>query len=233
MLGYVEKILEEMNEGVEDGISVKLPNGKVLGNGKHRVIIKNEKTLKKLLEDIEVGFCEAYVNGEIEIEGDLERIMIIALKYTENMHPHFLNYCLYNVIRYFLKMTDKLKHLQIKEVQKHYDLSNEFFKLWLDKSMTYSCAFFEKPHCSLEEAQQYKRDIIFKKLQLSSGDKLLDIGCGWGSIILDAAKKHGCKTTGITVSKNQYEYIKNKIKEEKLEDLVEVYLMHYQDLPKL
>jgi cyclopropane-fatty-acyl-phospholipid synthase len=233
MIKYAEKILNEINEGFEEGISVQLPDGIVIGKGKHKVIIKNKKTLDEILRDIEVGFCEGYVRGDIEVQGDLEKVMIAALQYTEDMNNNTLGYYLFNIMRYVLKTMDKLKHVEMKEVQKHYDLSNDFFKLWLDKSMTYSCAFFEKKGCSLEEAQQFKRNIIFEKLQLDCHDTLLDIGCGWGSVILDAAKQYGCKAVGITVSKNQYEYVKEKIKEENLEDLVEVHLMHYQDLPKL
>lgn len=233
MFDYAEKVINEINSDFEEGICVELPNGKTLGKGKNKVIIKSEATLREILKDIEIGFCEGYVKGDVEIEGDLEKIIIAALKYTEDSDNSSLKYYLFSVFRFLLKSFDKLKHLEVKEVQKHYDLSNDFFKLWLDESMTYSCAFFEKKDCSLEEAQEYKRNVIFEKLQLDCHDRLLDIGCGWGSIILEAAKKYGCMVTGITVSKNQYEYVKNKIKEEKLQDLVEVRLMHYQDLPKL
>lgn len=120
-----------------------------------------------------------------------------------------------------------------KNVRYHYDLGNDFYKLWLDKSMTYSCAFFENPDMSIEEAQSLKRKIIYEKLRLNKNDTLLDIGCGWGSIILESAGLYGLKAVGITLSDNQYEYVKEEIKKRGLEEKVEIYKMHYIELPSL
>lgn len=99
--------------------------------------------------------------------------------------------------------------------------------------MTYSCAFFPRKDMSLEDAQEEKRNIIYEKLRLKNAKNLLDIGCGWGAIIINAVKRYNISTIGITLSQNQYAYVKEKIKEEGLEDKVEVYLMHYEDLYNL
>jgi cyclopropane-fatty-acyl-phospholipid synthase len=100
--------------------------------------------------------------------------------------------------------------------------------------MTYSCAFFPSKNSSLEEAQSKKREISLKKLLLSENDTLLDIGCGWGSVLFDAVERFNVKkAVGITLSKEQYNHIRDEIKKRNLEGRVEVHLLHYKDLPKL
>ena len=94
----------------------------------------------------------------------------------------------------------------------HYDLSNDFYKLWLDKTMTYSCGIFKDNKTTLEQASIEKLDRICKKLQLSSDDHILEIGTGWGSFAIHAAKNYGCKITTTTISDAQYNYTKNNAK---------------------
>lgn len=101
----------------------------------------------------------------------------------------------------------------IEAVQSHYDRSNEFFKLWLDPSMTYSCAYFERPDLTLEEAQRAKRDLTLSKLGLEPGMTLLDIGCGWGSTMLHAIEKYDVNVIGLTLSANQLAHNKLKFAE--------------------
>lgn len=176
-----------------------------------------------------MGFGEHYMKGNIQIIGDLEKFLRGCMKYLKDGGEKLR----FMPLRSLLKILGLLKFVEEKEVQRHYDLGNDFYSLWLDSSMTYSCAFFKSPDCTLEEAQEEKRRIIYEKLQLSEGDRLLDIGCGWGSIILESTKLYPITAVGITISKNQYEYVKERIKQEGLEGRVEVYLMHYEDLPKL
>lgn len=101
----------------------------------------------------------------------------------------------------------------IEAVQSHYDRSNEFFKLWLDPSMTYSCAYFERPDMTLEEAQHAKRNLALSKLRLEPGMTLLDIGCGWGSTMRHAIEKYDVNVIGLTLSKNQFAHNKLKFAE--------------------
>ncbi|MCD3297533.1 SAM-dependent methyltransferase, partial [Clostridium botulinum] len=119
-----------------------------------------------------------------------------------------------------------------KDIQYHYDLGNDFYSLWLDKTMSYSCAYFKNNNDSLYDAQRNKVSYILKKLNLNKGDTLLDIGCGWGELIIDAAKEYGVKATGITLSEEQVEKANQRIKENNLEDLVEIKLMDYRELIK-
>ena len=112
----------------------------------------------------------------------------------------------------------------------HYDLSNEFYRLWLDQQMVYSCAYFETPDDTLERAQRNKLEHICRKLRLAPGERFLDIGCGWGALVCWAARHYGVRAHGITLSQRQLEYAHQRIAAEGLEDLVTVELCDYRDL---
>ncbi len=117
-----------------------------------------------------------------------------------------------------------------RAVRHHYDVSNDFFKLFLDASMTYSCAVFSRGASTLEEAQLQKRELVCTKLALREGERLLDVGCGWGSFVLHAAAHHGVSAVGITLSPNQAELARRRVAEAGLEDRVEIRLCDYRDL---
>jgi cyclopropane-fatty-acyl-phospholipid synthase len=117
-----------------------------------------------------------------------------------------------------------------RAVRHHYDVSNDFFKLFLDASMTYSCAVFSKGATTLEDAQLAKRELVCTKLGLKEGERLLDVGCGWGSFVLHAAKRHGVSAVGITLSSNQAELARRRVAKAGLEDRVEIRLCDYRDL---
>ena len=123
------------------------------------------------------------------------------------------------------------KKNQKKEVSSHYDIGNDFYKLWLDETMSYSCGYFKHEDDTLYQAQKNKVDYILEKLYLKEGMTLLDIGCGWGFLLIEAAKKYKIKGTGITLSEEQYKECQKRIKEEGLSDYLEVRLMDYRDLP--
>jgi cyclopropane-fatty-acyl-phospholipid synthase len=112
----------------------------------------------------------------------------------------------------------------------HYDVSNLFYKLWLDHEMVYSCAYFESETDTLDQAQRNKLDHICRKLRLKPGERLLDVGCGWGAMVCWAARHYGVKAHGITLSQRQYEYAQARIQAEGLGDLVQVELRDYRDL---
>lgn len=129
-----------------------------------------------------------------------------------------------------LILTSKAKKNQEKEVRSHYDIGNEFYRLWLDETMSYSCGYFKNAEDTLYDAQVNKADHILEKLQLQEGMTLLDIGCGWGFLLMRAAKKYGIKGTGITLSKEQYQKFSEDIEREGLKDCLQVELMDYRDL---
>lgn len=112
----------------------------------------------------------------------------------------------------------------------HYDVSNAFYSLWLDENLVYSCAYFETPDDDLDQAQRNKLEHICRKLRLKAGEHLLDIGCGWGALVCWAAKHHGVKAHGITLSRRQYEFAQERIRAENLGDRVTVELCDYRDM---
>ena len=112
----------------------------------------------------------------------------------------------------------------------HYDVSNEFFALFLDESMTYSCALFSRGAQTLEEAQEQKRELVCTKLGLSEGERVLDVGCGWGSFVIHAAREHGVEAVGVTLSPAQAELARQRVREAGVEDRVEIHVADYRDL---
>ncbi len=229
----LKKVLKDINTKSDESIGVRFPDGRDVPEGPvdHRIVFRSWEAYRRTLKDPEMGFGEGYMRGEIEIEGDLEKVLIAGSRYINEIErKRNFSTLFFRIVNSF-GFVNKLKEKE--NIKHHYDLGNDFYKLWLDSSMTYSCAFFSSPDMSIDEAQREKRRIIYEKLQLQSGDRLLDIGCGWGSIILESAELFNIKCIGITLSENQYEYVKEKIRERGLEDKVNVYLMHYADLPRL
>ena len=190
------------------------------------VIFHKEIPLTALTTSTSLALGEAYMDGDLEIEGDLY-----------NALDHFLGQMgKFSTDESALKkliFSSTGKKNQEKEVRSHYDIGNDFYKLWLDETMSYSCGYFLHEDDSLYQAQVNKVDYILKKLHLSQGMSLLDIGCGWGFLLIEAAKKYGVHGMGITLSHEQYEEFKRRIREQNLDDLLEVALMDYRDLPKM
>lgn len=118
-----------------------------------------------------------------------------------------------------------------KNIQYHYDISNDFYGLWLDARRVYSCAYYRQPDMTLEAAQEAKLDHICRKLALNPGERFLDIGCGWGGLIFWAAEHYGVKALGITLSDNQYAHVEAEISKRGLKGQVEVHVMDYRDVP--
>lgn len=117
-----------------------------------------------------------------------------------------------------------------KNIKSHYDIGNDFYRLWLDDTMSYSCAYFKTSSDTLYEAQINKIEHTLKKLDLKPNEKLLDIGCGWGWLSIMAAQKYGVKVVGVTISEEQCKKAQERVRELKLEDRVEIRLQNYQDL---
>jgi len=115
-------------------------------------------------------------------------------------------------------------------IQFHYDVSNEFYALWLDRAMVYSCAYFERPDVGLDAAQEAKLEHICRKLSLRPGESFLDIGCGWGALVIHAAQRHGVRAHGVTLSPRQLQVARERIAQAGLEDRVSVELRDYRDL---
>jgi cyclopropane-fatty-acyl-phospholipid synthase len=122
------------------------------------------------------------------------------------------------------------KRRDAEAVRHHYDVSNEFFALFLDETMTYSCALFEQGTETLEDAQRAKLELICRKLELKQGQRMLDIGCGWGSLAIHAAREHGASVLGITLSEPQAKLARERARKAEVSDRVEIEVMDYRDL---
>ena len=188
------------------------------------VVFKEPISKTTLLTSTSLALGEAYMDGALEIEGDLYYAL-----------DHFLGQLgKFSTDESALKKlmhTSLSKKNQKEEVSSHYDIGNDFYRLWLDEKMSYSCGYFKHEDDTLYQAQKNKVDYILEKLYLKEGMTLLDIGCGWGFLLIEAAKKYKIKGTGITLSEEQYKECQKRIKEEGLSDYLEVRLMDYRDLP--
>ncbi|HLI48126.1 MAG TPA: cyclopropane-fatty-acyl-phospholipid synthase family protein [Chthonomonas sp.] len=181
------------------------------------------------IENMALAFGEAYMNGDIEVEGDLADLVAMALRNIA-LEATWRQRRALRVLGRVAGHAKRSLRKQQEDVAAHYDLGNAFFRLWLDETMTYSCAFFRTPNDTIEEAQRNKMDYSLKKLRLRPGETLLDIGSGWGALILRAAEKYGVYAMGITLSREQYNASLDAIKARGLEDRVQVRLQHYQQL---
>lgn len=204
-----------------DGDEVKVGENEPL----FKIILKKPIPKKDILTSTTLAFGEAYMNGDLEVEGDFSLMLNTVLKYKDKFTTDFKG-----LPKIFSNLTSTKK--QKEEVTYHYDIGNDFYKLWLDDTLSYSCAYFKNENESLGEAQLNKIHHLLKKLNLREGITLLDIGCGWGALLIEAAKLYKIKGLGITLSEEQFKAFKEKIEKENLQDYLQVKLMDYRELEK-
>ena len=166
---------------------------------------------------------EAFVDGHIRVEGSIHEMFRVAETLVSNVTA--------TTRSRFHRLTHHSQKRDRQAIEYHYDVSNEFYSLFLDRNMVYSCAYYRSETDALELAQEQKLDHILNKLMLKPGERFLDIGCGWGALMIRAARKYGAIATGITLSKNQFEFVQNKIQTEGLQGQCTVQLCDYRELP--
>jgi cyclopropane-fatty-acyl-phospholipid synthase len=194
---------------------------------------------------IELSLGEAYVRGDLDIDGDLRAGYAAMRRVIEGP---WSNARVRALTRAWLRLprahharwgagraparlrTRDARERDRRAIQYHYDVGNDFFRLWLGRELCYSSAYFPKGTEDLDTAQERKLEHICRKLRLHPGERLLDIGCGWGALILHAAEKHGVQATGITVSQAQYDVVRERIRERGLGERVRVELCDYRDV---
>lgn len=198
----------------------------IIGNGipAFSVVFHKVPTAVELLTSTSLALGEGYMDGNIEIDGDLYRTLDMFLgqlgKFSTD-HKKLKK----------LIFTSMSKANQKKEVSSHYDIGNDFYKMWLDETMSYSCGYFESEGTSLYSAQCRKVERILEKLNLHEGMTLCDIGCGWGYLLIEAAKKYKIQGVGITLSAEQKKRFEERIQSEGLGELLTVELLDYRELP--
>ena len=232
LLNFLKKLIKD------DGFEFVDANNKsyIIGSPKKEKPIKLkilDKSLHwKLLINPDLYLGEGYMDGSIVIEnGSLTEFLDISLKNVGREPTNSITNIMGRIRRVYRHLTKfNLVGKSKENVAHHYDISEKFYDLFLDEKRQYSCAYFKNEDDTLEVAQNNKIDHIIKKLNLKPNQKVLDIGCGWGTLAIDIAKKTQCEVVGITLSENQLEYAKQKAKEMNLENQVEFRLADYRQL---
>ena len=198
------------------------------------VKILNEKLHYKLLFRPDLYFGEAYSDGDIIIEnGTLTDFLDLALMNIGRGELNFFSQLINRLSGSYRYLTNfNFVKKSKMNVAHHYDLSDDLYDLFLDSKRQYSCAYFKNINDTLETAQNNKIQHIIKKLNIQPNQKVLDIGCGWGSLAIDIAKSTNCEVTGITLSQNQFNYCVKKAQEQNLENQVTFELMDYRELDR-
>ena len=189
------------------------------------IVVPQKRALRCFLPPDLMKLGEAYVEGRIRVEGSLRDIFEASARFVQAAAQP-------DRISRLLRVVDHTPQRDRRAVQYHYDVSDEFYRLFLDRNMVYSCAYFRRQDDTLDRAQEQKLDYILTKLRVAPGHRLLDIGCGWGALIVRAAARYGCIATGITLSRNQYDFTRERIRAAGLEGRCEVRLQDYRDIPE-
>ena len=189
--------------------------------------INHPRAIRAIARNMTLGFGEAYMKGDIEVIGALAEVGHLV---GENQKA-FGKLAVLDKLS-FKRLKTNTKRNQHKHIQHHYDLGNDFYKLWLDTSMAYSCAYFKTKEDTLELAQAQKIDHVLRKLQLQAGMTLLDIGSGWGELLIRAVQDYGVAGHGITLSREQFKHCVARAEELGLSETLTFELINYQDLAK-
>ena len=198
----------------------------VYGDGEPEVTItfKEKIPIRDVTKNASIALGEAYMDGKIKIDGSIQKLITAAYESAGSFMRN-------SKFRRFLPKQGHSEKESESDVQSHYDVGNDFYKLWLDDTLTYSCAYFDHGNRDdLTKAQIDKVHHILKKFYPKPGKTLLDIGCGWGTLMLTAAKEYGLRVTGVTLSEEQFNLVQKRIKDEGLEDVAEVLLIDYREL---
>jgi cyclopropane-fatty-acyl-phospholipid synthase len=238
----------------ERPFALRLWDGTVEGPGVGRepgftLVLNRPGALRRmLLPPTDLALGEAYLRDDFDVEGDLEKATELADVLAARLRSPAV----------LARLARRLRKLPADEVQEkagdgtarhlggrlhsrkrdaaavrsHYDVGNQFYALWLDGRMVYSCAYFETGEEDIHTAQVAKLDLICRKLRLEPGESLLDIGCGWGSLVLHAAERYGVRATGITLSERQAAFARARIAGAGLEDCCRIEVRDYRDLPR-
>lgn len=200
---------------------------KQYGEGEPQVeVVFNKKIpIKSIVNNASLALGEGYMDKDIEIHGSIQKLIEAAYESANSFMRS-------SKFRKFMPKQNHSEKQSLHDVQDHYDIGNDFYKLWLDKTMTYSCAYFtpQNKNSDLEAAQIAKVHHILQKLNPQNGQSLLDIGCGWGTLMLTAAKEYGLRVTGVTLSEEQYKLVQQRIQDMGLANQAEVLLEDYREI---
>lgn len=237
MTAAITSLLERKLSAMQVPLAVELPAGERVGAADARVTLKlrDLSPLAKIAAGHIGRVAEAHVEGKVEVDGTMRDLMQIAAQMINDSPvqaepaPAPLRWWR-QLIHASRSRVRHSRHADALQVQQHYDVSDDFYALWLDPRRVYSCAYFRDADMGIAEAQEAKLDHICRKLMLQPGERFLDIGAGWGALLLWAAEHYGVKAHGITLSKNQHAHVNRLIQDKGLQGRVMMELRDYRDL---
>jgi cyclopropane-fatty-acyl-phospholipid synthase len=195
-------------------------SSKQYGNGRprHRITFRSAAAVRRLLSGLSLGFGEGYMNGEIEIEGDLQELLTLPLRLDPGGGRLSFFTALSEWIASFSNRNTPAGSR--RNIARHYDISNDFYRLWLDQNLQYTCSYFTDPSLDLDASQIDKMDYICRKADLREGQTVIETGCGWGGLAIYAAKRYGVRVTAYNISRPQIDYARRLAEEAEVEDRV-------------
>ncbi|MFF5497981.1 class I SAM-dependent methyltransferase [Streptomyces aquilus] len=252
------KNLFELLLGAPLPVRVRAWDGSQAGPpGAPALVLRNRRAVRRLLyRPGELGLARAWVAGDLDIDGDLYTALDLisglvwergedARSRAALLRDPEVRAALRGLVRLSglplppapppEEVRRRRAHLHTKRtdrraVSHHYDVGNDFYEIVLGPSMVYSCAYWERPGGTLEDAQRDKLELVCRKLALTPGQRLLDVGCGWGSMAIHAAREHGVRVVGITLSQEQAAYARKRVADEGLTDRIEIRVQDYRDV---
>ena len=224
----IEKMVGEFRADTSLPVAIQLWNGKRYDLGERPTVtlrVPGPAALRYFVNADLAKLAEAYVEGHLEVDGPIADAMRVA----EGLARHWGPARKGRLPSLFGNLHSKKRDAEA--IRYHYDVSNDFYALWLDRRMVYSCAYYRDGGEDIETAQAQKLDHICRKLRLKPGERFLDIGCGWGALVMHAAERYGVTATGITLSQNQHALANERIRAAGLEERCEVRVQDYREVP--
>jgi cyclopropane-fatty-acyl-phospholipid synthase len=231
MEALVRKIESQLS-GLPVPVAVQLPAGKRVGPPSAAVTLsfKDWSGLATMARGQIGRMAEDFVESRVQLEGRMRDLMAVAARLLPGAPVSSDTDWWTQMLRRAKSLASHTPQRDARQIQFHYDVSDDFYALWLDPHRVYSCAYYRDVDMSLAQAQEAKLDHICRKLTLKPGDRFLDIGAGWGGLLLWAAEHYGVDATGITLSKNQHAYVQRLIAEKRLQGRVRMELRDYREL---
>lgn len=228
----VPDIQSQMTTRLPADVALQLPQGQRLGsaNAPVKLLFSNWSSIARLKAGQIGALAEEYVEGKLQLEGAMRDVMRAVTKLLPGNPVESDTGWWSGLLRRAKSLAAHTPAKDAAQIQFHYDVSDAFYALWLDPRRVYSCAYYRNPAMTLAQAQEAKLDHICRKLMLQPGERFLDVGAGWGALLLWAAEHYGVDATGITLSKNQHAHVQRLIEQKGLGGRVRMELRDYREM---